>query len=75
MSRVTCRSGIKGYQARLHQLYSDYGEWVLFSEIYNLTERLGFKNTREAWDKNPIIQGSVNPSDYRRVTAPQKSNS
>ena len=72
MSRVTCRSGIKGYQARLQQLYADFEEFQAFSNTYGLASRLGFTAAKYAWDRNPIVQGSVEPSDYRTVPEKEK---
>jgi hypothetical protein len=65
--QVQCRSGLKGWQARLRKIYSSLAEFVTYCSIYNNHARLGYATPETAWRANPIIQGSVNPSDYRRV--------
>ena len=56
------------WKDKLQNVYSSLEEWEQFEEIYNLAKRLGYDSAQEAWDDNPMIQGSVNPSDYRKVT-------
>ena len=63
MKRVTCRSGINGWQARLHSIYSNYKEFCAFNSAYGIATRLGFSSAVIAWKANPVIQGSVNPED------------
>lgn len=50
---------------KLQNEYSNLEEFKQYSDIYSLAERLGYKNAEEAWNNNPIIQGSVNPSDFK----------
>jgi hypothetical protein len=57
----------KVWKDKLQKVYSSFEEWKDFSEMYGLAKRLGFKDEKEAWDKNPMIQGSVNPKDYKVV--------
>jgi hypothetical protein len=63
MKIVKCKSGIKGWQCRLQKNYESFEEFKSYSETFGIAERLGFKSPEEAWKKNPIIQGSVIPSD------------
>lgn len=35
--------------------------------MYGLHARLGYTTALKAWHNNPEVQGSVNPSDFRRV--------
>ncbi len=65
--QVICKSGIKGYQCKLQDNYNSFEEFKSYSEIYNLHTRLGFKTPQSAWKFNPVIQGSVNPSDYKKI--------
>lgn len=67
MKRVQCRSGLRGWQAKLQDVYSSYSEFADFCFIYNNHARLGFSSPEKAWEANPVVQGSVNPSDYRKV--------
>jgi hypothetical protein len=67
MKTVTCKSGIKGWQGRLRSVYVSFSEFADNSDMYGLAERLGFSSSEEAWDKNPIIQGSINPEDFRAI--------
>ena len=47
------------------QWRDDFDQFVAWSEIYGIAEQLGFASEHDAWDENPIIQGSVIPSDFR----------
>ena len=65
--RVKCRSGLTGYQCRLRENYRDLEEFVSYAETYGLHTRLGYKTPQAAWKANPMIQGSVDPNDFRKV--------
>ena len=65
--RVKCLSGLTGYQCRLQSNYSSFEEFEGYCENYGNHKTLGFDTPQEAWDVNPIIQGSTEPSDYRVV--------
>ena len=67
MKQVKCKSGLTGYQCRLQENYSDFEEFEAYSETYAVTKRLGYESAQAAWEANPIIQGSVEPSDLRVV--------
>ncbi len=67
MKRVRCKSGITGWQDKLHSVYSSFDDFEGYAETYGLHTRLGFRSPTEAWIANPTVQGSVIPSDYRRV--------
>lgn len=67
MKRVKCQSGIEGYQMRLRESYHSLEEWENSCSFYNLHLKLGYKTPQAAWRYNPMIQGSVNPSDFRKV--------
>ena len=47
--------------------YTDLEEFLLYDETYGLAERLGFDSPIEAWEANPLIQFSTDPSDLRIV--------
>lgn len=55
------------WKAKLQKNYSSLKEWESYSEVYGLAKRLGFKTPKAAWEANPLIQGSVNPSDFKVV--------
>ncbi len=68
IKRVKTQSGIDGWQDKLHKVYGNvFGEFLEYCEIFNLHTRLGFKTPKQAWAKNPTVQGSVNPFDLRTV--------
>lgn len=67
MKTVRCRSGLRGWQGRLRSVYNSFSDFADWCFAYNNHVRLGFTSPQEAWEANPIIQGSVNPVDYRRV--------
>lgn len=58
---------MKTWEAKLRDNYSSFEEWQSYSQTYGLTARLGFYDEQEAWDKNPTIQGSTNPADFKVV--------
>ena len=55
------------WSARLQDNYVNFNEWRRYSQTYGLTKRLGFNSEEEAWDINPLIEGSVNPRDFKIV--------
>lgn len=59
------------WQARLRDNYDDFQQWVEYDRSYGLARRLGFSDATEAWELNPIIQGSTNPADFGVVGSPQ----
>jgi hypothetical protein len=66
-NNVRCRSGLKGWQGRLREVYSDYEEFRGYAESYGLHLSLGYKTPENAWRANPVVQGSVSPGDYCKV--------
>lgn len=67
-TRITTKSGLNGWQGRLQDEYVHFEEFEVYSGMYGLAAQLGFASAREAWDTNPIVQGSTNPGDYCRVS-------
>lgn len=71
MKRVKCDSGLTGWQCRLQENYADCAEpfkaFKAYCRIYGNHRRLGYRSMKAAWEANPVIQGSTNPSDYRKV--------
>ena len=65
--QVRCKSGIMGWQDYLRRVYASVEAWISSSEIYGLHTRLGFHSAEEAWEANPLIQGSVIHTDYCTV--------
>jgi hypothetical protein len=55
-----------GWQARLRENYdNDFDCFSCYCETYGIHTRLGYASPTEAWAKNPVIEGSINPSDFR----------
>jgi len=67
MKIVKCKSGLNGWQGRLHEVYVDFSEFEMYCRLYNNHIRLGYKTPATAWRFNPLVQGSVSPSDYQKV--------
>jgi hypothetical protein len=63
MKRVVCKSGMSGWQAKLHSIYANYREFCAYDSMYGIAARLGFSDRESAWATNPVIQGSVCPKD------------
>jgi len=62
---VICQSGLTGWQDHLQNLYDNFEEFKHYSSVHGLLKRLNFATEQEAWDANPLVEGSVEPSDYR----------
>lgn len=62
--KVTCKSGVRGFQCRLQTSYNSFDEFKTYSGIYNLAQRLKFQTAKQAWKANPMIQGSTIPTDF-----------
>jgi len=67
MKQVKCKSGLTGWQCKLRKNYTSFEEFTGYAEIYNIHKRLGYKTPKNAWKANPLIQGSTNPTDLRKV--------
>ena len=65
--QVKCRTGLRGWQSPLLDNYADFAEFERYAETYGLHRRLGYRSPRAAWNANPTVQGSVEPSDFRSV--------
>lgn len=65
--KVKCKSGAMGWRMRLRKNYASLEEFEAYDSVYNLAKRLGYKSAKTAWRYNPMIEGSVNPSDFRKV--------
>lgn len=61
------KSNRTAWKARLQKEYEDFEEFSHYDEIYHLAERLGFDSAEEAWEANPMVSGSTNPADYKRI--------
>ena len=64
---VICKSGVTGWQTKLQRNYESFEEFAGYCETFNIHKRLGYKTPANAWKRNPTIQGSVIPSDLRKV--------
>ncbi len=67
---VKCKSGIRGWRGRLQDQYDSKQEFLSYDGVYELAKRLGYASAEDAWDANPLVEGSVNPSDFRKVATP-----
>ena len=54
-------------KGKLQKNYNSFDEFKSYSEIYNLHVRLGYDTVEEAWEDNPMIQWSTDPSDFKKV--------
>lgn len=57
----------KTWTGRLQDQYVDFEEFLAYAETWGLAERLGYADAQEAWEANPLVTGSTDPADYRRV--------
>jgi len=68
MKHVKCKSGIQGWQCRLQKNYADFEEFEQYAELRDLHTRIGYATPKDAWLANPLIQGSVIPDDFCKVS-------
>jgi hypothetical protein len=59
------------WKSRLRKVYSSFSDWDNHSRVYNLSMRLGYVSTLNAWLANPLVTGSTNPSDYGALSHPE----
>lgn len=67
MKRVKCKSGLTGSQMRLQDNYTSFNVFKEYCRTYNIHGRLGYGTMKSAWESNPTIQLSVEPSDLSIV--------
>ncbi len=58
----------KTSKGRLRKNYADFEDFESYSEMYDLHGRLGYDTPEEAWESNPVIQWSVDPSDFKKLS-------
>ena len=64
MKRIRCKSGLMGWVAKLQKTYNnDFAEFKNYCSLYNIHGRLGFRSMKNAWETNPTICGSTEPTD------------
>lgn len=67
MNHINLESGRAGERHLLRKYYDSFEDFKQWSDIYGLSRRLGYDTAEEAWEENPLIQRSVDPSDWRKV--------
>jgi len=72
MRRVRCRSGLMGWQERLQKVYGSLQSFRQWNSLYGIAKRLGFRSAVSAWRANPVVRGSVSPTDLEVVRATKK---
>jgi len=55
---------MKTWIGKLQESYANFQDYLSFDRMYSLTERMGYIDPIVVWELNPIIGGSVNPSDF-----------
>jgi len=56
------------WTGKLQNSYTDFDEFQSFDTIYHITERLGYDDPERLWNDNSVIQGSVNPADFKIIS-------
>jgi hypothetical protein len=61
-------SVVNEWTDRLRTTYdNNFDEFQSLDRNYGIAKKLGYKSAREAWQKNPLIKGSTDPSDLEVV--------
>lgn len=63
--RCRCKSGVMGWRTRIKNNYSSFKEFLGYCEFFGIHKTFGFKSAEGLWKKNPVVEGSINPSDFR----------
>lgn len=63
------KSGLKMWTSRVRKLYATLEECEAYCSAYGIADRLGYPDARALWDANPVIGGSVIPSDLKVIRA------
>jgi hypothetical protein len=63
---IKCKSGMIGWRAKLRNIYSDLNNLIVHDEMYGILAKLGYVTAKAAWEENPTIEGSINPSDFSK---------
>jgi hypothetical protein len=64
--RIRTFTGIMGWRGKLQVVYRTLNEWKFYARTYKLHRKLR-GSMQGLWNENPVIEGSVNPLDFRRV--------
>lgn len=72
MKAITLPSGRRGWRAHLQENYVNFSEFNNHCSNYLFHERLGFSTPASAWKANPIVQGGIDPSDFKIVQLTSK---
>ncbi len=72
MKTVKCQSGVTGWQDKLRKVYGTLDAFTRWSEVYGIHVRLGYITAKHAWNDDPVIEGSIVPSDLRVVKSGKK---
>jgi hypothetical protein len=55
------------WKMHLQEVYNNFEEFKSYDSVYGNVKTLGFASAEEAWEANPLVQGSTNPRDYKVV--------
>jgi len=55
------------WKSRVKKVYSSLKELESYNEIYGIATRLGYSDCKTLWKENPMIQGSTNPEDLKKI--------
>ena len=55
------------WKMKVRKVYASLDELKAYDNIYHIAARLGYSDCETLWNDNPLIQGSVNPQDFRKV--------
>lgn len=53
------------WNSRVRKLYGTFQTLQSYDSAYGIAQRLGFPTCSSLWKDNPVIQGSVHPSDLK----------
>lgn len=59
---------MKTWKARVQSTYESLKELRQYNRVYAVAKRCGYRSAKAMWEANPVIGGSVDPSDFGKVS-------
>jgi hypothetical protein len=58
---------MRKWKDKVRDVYGSLEELQSYDRHYSIAKRCGYSDCQSLWEANPVICGSVNPSDFGRA--------
>jgi hypothetical protein len=66
---------LKEWKSKLRKNYDNsFEQFKSYDEMYSIASRLGYDSAEEAWEANPVISGSADPTELTNVSTGYRHN-